>query len=342
MHFFERAKLAKMHMRSLAISALLTATLASSLHDVCTPSYVQQHLPATGYYQGVTIKTSSVTADPVTNVTVVDNDFYPDAIFDYCNVSFTYSHDGLNDEVTLTYWLPTPSDFLNRFLATGGGGYAINSGNQSLPGGIIYGAVAGLTDAGFGAAQSNTVTQWLAANGTLNWHNIYMFGYQGTREMSELGKEFTKSFFNLTQSNTTLYSYYQGCSEGGREGWSQVQRYADSYDGAIVGAPAFRWSFQQTQLLYPDVVEQTLGYYPPPCELQAIVNQTIINCDPLDGKVDGGCGTNRSLLHAFQHFSNSRPAILLSCNACNACVASGSCPTRQCHTNGDRSSDENS
>src|SRR6202000_2047803 len=126
-----------------------------------------------------------------------------------------------------------------------GGVYAINSGNQSLPGGIIYGAVAGLTDASFGAAQSNTITQWLAANGTLNWHNVYMFGYQGIREMSELGKEFTKQFFNMTKSNTTLYTYWQGCSEGGREGWSQVQRYGDSFDGAVIGAPAFRWSFQQ-------------------------------------------------------------------------------------------------
>lgn len=41
------------------------------------------------------------------------------------------------------------------------------------------------------------------------------------------------------------------------------------------------------QHLYSNVVEQTLGYYPPPCELQKIVNETIANCDGLDGKVDG-------------------------------------------------------
>lgn len=281
------AQIYKMRSHLFGIATILTTTRAATLDDVCTPSYVQAHLPVTGFYQGVTLNSCSVTANPVTNVEVVDNDFYPNAVFDYCNVSFTYSHDGLNDQVTLTYWLPAPDKFQNHFLATGGGGYAVNEGNQSLPGGIFYGAVAGLTDAGFGASQSNTITQWLAANGTLNWHNIYMFGYQGIREMSELGKEFTKNFFSLTQSNTTLYSYYQGCSEGGREGWSQVQRYENSFDGAVIGAPAFRWSFQQTQLLYPNVVEQTMGYYPPPCELQRIVNETIIHCDPLDGKVDG-------------------------------------------------------
>ncbi|OCT54987.1 Tannase [Cladophialophora carrionii] len=268
-------------------AVVLASATAATLNDVCTPSYVRAHLPPPGFYQGVSLDPSSVTANPVSQVSVADSNFFPDATFDYCNVSFTYSHDGLEDQVALTYWLPAPGRFQNRFLATGGGGYAINSGNQSLPGGIIYGAVSGLTDAGFGAAQSNTITQWLDANGTLNWHKVHMFGYQGIREMSELGKAFTKSFFNMTQTNTTLYTYWQGCSEGGREGWSQVQRYEDSFDGAIVGAPAFRWSFQQTQLLYPNVVEQTMDYYPSPCELQKIVNETIINCDPLDGKTDG-------------------------------------------------------
>jgi tannase len=41
------------------------------------------------------------------------------------------------------------------------------------------------------------------------------------------------------------------------------------------------------QHLYSNVVEQTLGYYPPPCELDKITSETIAFCDPLDGKTDG-------------------------------------------------------
>lgn len=59
-----------------------------------------------------------------------------------------------------------------------------------------------------------------------------------------------------------LMSLCQGCSEGGREGWSQGQRFADAYDGAAIGAPAFRFAFQQVQHLYSNVVEQTMDYYP--------------------------------------------------------------------------------
>lgn len=41
------------------------------------------------------------------------------------------------------------------------------------------------------------------------------------------------------------------------------------------------------QHLYSNVVEQTLDYYPPPCELEKIMNETISNCDGLDGRIDG-------------------------------------------------------
>ena len=43
-----------------------------------------------------------------------------------------------------------------------------------------------------------------------------MLGYKGIHALSTLGKEFTKNFFKM--SDTKLYSYHQGCSEGGREG----------------------------------------------------------------------------------------------------------------------------
>jgi len=275
-----------MRLTSWTFTAVASAViaLAATLDDVCTVSYVQAALPSNDFYNGITIDPSSVSANPVYNASVSGQNFFPDATFDYCNVSFAYTHNGRDDQVLVWYWLPAPENFQNRFLATGGGGLAITSGSGSLPGGVIYGAVAGTTDGGFGSFSTNSDAVFLLANGTVNWESVFMFGYQGIHEMSALGKELTLNFYNVTSK---LYAYYQGCSEGGREGWSQVQRFADEWDGAAVGAPAFRFSFQQVQHLYSDVVEQTLGYYPPPCELELIVNETIAFCDPLDGKTDG-------------------------------------------------------
>ncbi len=155
-----------------------------------------------------------------------------------------------------------------------------------------------LTDAsqGFGSFGTNADQVILLANGTINRDTLYMFGYEGIHEMTLIGKQLTKNFFNMSTSK--LYAYYQGCSEGGREGWSQIQRFADQWDGAVTGAPAFRYGQQQVQHLYSGVVEQTLNYFPPPCELQKIANETIVACDHLDGKTDGVVArTDLCMLH---------------------------------------------
>lgn len=270
----------------LAIGTLIPSVArAASLQSVCMVEYVKQALPEMDFGLGIVLDSSSVTASPVYNTSVSDQIWYPDGAFDYCNVTLAYSHSGRDDQVLLEIWLPAPDKFQNRWLSTGGGGFAINSGTQSLPGGIIYGAAAGITDGGFGGFSVDLDDVTPIANGTSNLEAIYMFGYQAHHELSLVGKALTKRFFNM--SDTKLYAYYQGCSEGGREGWSQVQRFADEWDGAVIGAPALRYGQQQVNHLYPNVVEQTMGYFPPPCELEKIMNLTIEACDALDGRKDG-------------------------------------------------------
>lgn len=269
-----------------ASAVIVQAASDQSLSSLCSVSYLQSTLPsATSFIQGVTLDPSSITANLVSNSSIASNNMYPAAVIDYCNVTLAYSHNGRGDQVLVEYWFPSPEKFQNRYLSTGGGGYAINSGTQSLPGGVMYGAVSGLTDGGFGGFNVQADAAMLLANGTLDYESLYMFAYKAHWELSRIGKQWTKNFYGL--NNTKLYSYYQGCSEGGREGWSQVQRFGDEWDGAITGAPAFRWSFQQTQHLFSNVVTQTLGYYPSACELEKINNATITACDPLDGKTDG-------------------------------------------------------
>lgn len=228
----------------LAAAGITSSALAqanSTLASLCSIANVQAALPVV---PGITFDPTSVTADAVTNTTISGSVMYPDGVIDFCNVTLTYSHDGLDDKVIVAYWLPAPSAFKNRFLSTGGGGYAINSGitaggQASLPGGTLYGAVSGATDGGFGSFNTNFDLVYNAAgNGTQSLPSLYMFGYKAIHEMTVFGKEITKNIYAMGDSK--LYAYYQGCSEGGRDGWSQVQRFEDQFDGAVTGAPAFR------------------------------------------------------------------------------------------------------
>lgn len=269
-----------------ATAALVSLVQSASLSDICNTVYIASNLPAADFYPGVTIDATSVSATLIQNYTA-EFEWYPTTTIDYCNVTFAYSHDGIaGDRTQVMYWLPAPSQFKNRYLSTGGGGFAINSGTDYIPNGIINGAVSGLTDGGFGSFSTELDAVILLANGTLNWDAVYMFGYQAHHELATLGKEFARNLYNVSSCNK-IYSYYQGCSEGGREGWSQVQRFANQFDGAAIGAPASRYGQQQVNHLTSNVIQETLGYFPPTCELEKIANLTMEACDGLDGRVDG-------------------------------------------------------
>ncbi|KAF2767650.1 tannase-domain-containing protein [Teratosphaeria nubilosa] len=136
------------------------------------------------------------------------------------------------------------------------------------------GAVAGHLDGGFGLD-----VLFSLANATANWEATCTSGYQAIWEDTIIGEDLAEKASNTSRK---VYSYYQGCSEGGSEEWSQVQRFADAFDGAVIGAPAFRYAFQQVYHVFSSLVEVLQGYYPPRCELEAIVNATITACDPLD------------------------------------------------------------
>ncbi|CAG8270253.1 unnamed protein product [Penicillium salamii] len=274
-------------LRTSIFGLLATAAMARALtlDEVCTLSHAKDSVPIQDFLPGLNTTDSIVTANPVYNVSVSDEPYYPDATFEYCNVTMTYSHSGKSDNVLLNFWLPSPENFKNRWVSTGGFGFAINV-ESTLPGGVIYGAATGRTDGGFGGFDTSFDDVFPLVNGTSNQDALFMFGYQAHHEMSSLGKAFTKTFYGLTDANK-LYAYYQGCSEGGREGFSQVQRFPEDWDGAVIGAPAIRYGQQQVNHLFPQVAQQTLNYTPPYCELEKIVNLTIAACDHLDGKNDG-------------------------------------------------------
>ncbi|WRT70451.1 uncharacterized protein IL334_007449 [Kwoniella shivajii] len=253
----------------IALVAITAPTTAWTIDQLCDASFISSCLPDNAA-PGVVIDSSSLTS-------YVANHTMGSTILYFCNVTFAYSHAGLNDRVQVNYFVPDESYFAKRYLSTGGGGLAINSGPTAGYAGLPYGAVTGRTDGGFDSFtnQYNTNGVDLLANGTLNYEELFLFGYQAHHEMALLGQKLTQNVYGLG-NETKLYSYYSGCSEGGREGWSQVQRFGDQFDGALLGAPAFRYAQQQT-----------IGYVPAPCELSAILNATIAACDPLDGRVDG-------------------------------------------------------
>lgn len=50
-----------------------------------------------------------------------------------------------------------------------------------------------------------------------------------------------KRLIEAHYGRAATYAYFNSCSNGGRHGLMEVQRYPDDYDGVVVGAP---WNYQ--------------------------------------------------------------------------------------------------
>jgi len=101
--------------------------------------------------------------------------------------------------------------------------------------------------------------------------------------MTLIGQAITESYYG----EKPAYSYWTGCSTGGRQGLMLAQRYPELYDGIVAVAPAINWDTFLVTEYWPQQVMNQLGVYPPPCELKAFTNAAIVACDDLDGLEDG-------------------------------------------------------
>ncbi|KAJ4290577.1 hypothetical protein N0V90_010794 [Kalmusia sp. IMI 367209] len=266
--------------------ALATAARAATLEDLCTVENVQSALPSNGTLLGIDLLPGTVTATAVYNATTgggMGGGSSSNVTYSYCNVTVSFAHTGKGDTVPVIFALPQPSDFKNRFYLAGGGGFSLSS---SATGGLPYGAASGATSAGYDAFSSSYDEKVLFGNGSINWDATYAFSYTALGELTKIGKPLTQAFYGAANA-TKLYTYFEGCSDGGREAMSQVQRWGEEYDGVVAGAPAFRFAQQQVLHVYPATIEHTMDYYPEPCALKKIVNATIEACDSLDGRTDG-------------------------------------------------------
>ena len=113
-------------------------------------------------------------------------------------------------------------------------------GNGGLAGSISYGAMATALAAGY--ATGSTDTGHPAGGGLAEapWalkhpEKIRDFGYRAVHEMTVKSKAVTEAYY----SSRPLYAYWVGCSEGGRQGMGEAQRYPNDYDGIVAGNPGF-------------------------------------------------------------------------------------------------------
>jgi feruloyl esterase len=97
-----------------------------------------------------------------------------------------------------------------------------------------------------------------------------------------------KAVIAARYGNGPKYSYWNGCSTGGRQALAEAQRYAADYDGIIAGAAAnYVTHLQGAQVWSAQVVHKDEASYIPPAKYAVLHAAVLDACDPLDGVKDG-------------------------------------------------------
>ncbi|QNP75469.1 tannase/feruloyl esterase family alpha/beta hydrolase [Streptomyces roseirectus] len=198
----------------------------------------------------------------------------------FCEVTVTLTHPGDGDHARVQTWLPEQR-WNGRFQAIGGSAYRAGDNGVGLGTAVKNGYAVTTTDAGVGDVLD---TGWaLDGEGRVDTALLENFASRSQHEAAAVGKEVVASVYG----KSAAYSYFTGCSTGGRQGYTEAQRHPGDYDGILADAPAISWDEFEVATLWPQVVMNNEKTYPADCELDAFTAAAVKACDPQDGVRDG-------------------------------------------------------
>jgi hypothetical protein len=153
---------------------------------------------------------------------------------------------------------------------------------MAMSGALGEGYVASTTDAGLGL--SYVPDPWaLNSPGNVDMYALQNLAAVSLNDQSLIAKDVINSFYG----QPAKYSYWSGCSQGGRQGFMLAQRYPEAYDGIAAAAPAFNWNQFIPAAAWAQVMMSIMRQFPTKCELDSLTEAAVASCDALDGVTDG-------------------------------------------------------
>ena len=128
-----------------------------------------------------------------------------------------------DSDIKIEVWLPDSAAWNGKFQAVGNGGWA---------GTIAYPAMATALAAAMRRRAPTRAPGNTARSRSVIPRKLIDFGYRAVHEMTVQAKAIINGFYN----SAPKFSFFNGCSLGGRQGITEAQRYPADYDGIVAGA----------------------------------------------------------------------------------------------------------
>ncbi|KAJ3461364.1 hypothetical protein MRS44_009917 [Fusarium solani] len=266
----------------LALSALLNAALIHAAPDQCVPdTFTFPDILGTKHILTTASKVEGYTG--FSKWKPESTEIGPEGV-SFCNVSVTYSHLGDQDVIHAHVWLPL-SGYNNRFVGVGGGGWITGEIGDDAMSALTYkGYATAATDGGYTHDPFSTADAWLMPNpGNVNQTLLTNFANRAVHEAAIIGKHIAKDYY----VESPAFSYWSGCSTGGRQGITSALLHPHDFDGILASCPGVEFPSLLLALYWPQFVMNQLGAYPDACQFEALRAAAIEECDKLDGVKDG-------------------------------------------------------
>ncbi len=194
----------------------------------------------------------------------------------FCRVVVEATPSG-DSSIKMEVWMPIDG-WNGKFRGQGNGGFAGEIDYRRLGLAVQQKYATAATDTGHSA--EGTDARWALGHP----QKVIDFGYRAIHEMTQIAKTVINAFYG----NNPRHSYFDNCSNGGRQALMEAQRFPADYDGIISGAPANFWTHLLTKAL-ADAQATTLdpASYIPASKLPALARAVNTACDAQDGVSDG-------------------------------------------------------
>jgi hypothetical protein len=200
----------------------------------------------------------------------------------YCRAVVVYSKKDLKGNTTVEVWLPS-QNWNGRIQAIGGGGWRAGLTGQSKMG---MTAAIGQGYAAIGTNGGHSLIHprdWaFESPGKIDVVGLRHYAATSLNDLSIIGKSVVKSVYG----QPAKYSYFNGCSQGGRQGYMIAQEYPKAFDGIVASAAALNWASLAVGGFWAQMLMHEIGFVHP-CELSTLTAAAIKKCDPEDGVTDG-------------------------------------------------------
>ena len=186
-----------------------------------------------------------------------------------------------DSQIKFEVWLPpTAGDWSGRMKVNGTGGYA---------GAVPYPRLAQDVGDGFVSAGSNMghdggeLASWTLGRP----EKVKDWGLRAHYSVASAAKALSQALYG----SPVRHSYFEGCSNGGRQALMMAQNYPQLFDGIVAGAPSNFYPDLLMWLLWTGKNLTPSAPFGPPsvstAKRQAVTARVLQACDASDGLVDG-------------------------------------------------------